>query len=292
MDEHKVEKIPRNQPRILVADDTEVNQEMVRLILQRADYRVDTVANGQQAVESYQRHQHDLILMDIQMPIMDGLAATKRIREWECGIRKHTKNDFASNSGSNEVPIIAMSGNATAGRFDETLYPGMNDCVGKPLKPAFLLAVVRNWIRSESKMQTHRISPDDAAPADKRPAENQFPLDMQRAVQGFMGRKDVLARMLHLFINSTVTKIDNIRRAVKNSDYGLIGSEAHDIRGAAANLTADKLALLAADLEQAAEKEQLDLTGKLTDELDREIHCLENYVRQHPEMQNKADLNA
>ena len=292
MDEHKVEKIPRNQPRILVADDTEVNQEMVRLILQKADYRVDTVANGQQAVESYQRHQHDLILMDIQMPIMDGLEATKSIREWECGMRKHTITNNDPNSHFSEVPIIAMSGNATTGRFDETLYPGMNDCVGKPLKPALLRAVVRNWIHSESKMQSRRISPDDAAPEDKRPEDNQFPLDLQRAVQGFMGRKDVLARVLQTFIISTGTKIDNIRRAVRDSDYSLIESEAHDIRGAAANLTADKLARLAADLEQAAEREQLALTGELTDKLDQEIQCLGNYVRQHPEIKNEAELKA
>lgn len=292
MDEHKVEKIPRNQPHILVADDTDVNQEMAKLILQKADYRVDVAANGRQVFESYQRDRHDLILMDIQMPIMDGLEATRRIRKWECGKRKHTQNDYDPNSDFKEVPIIAMSGNATAGRFDETLYPGMNDCIGKPLKPDLLLSVVRKWIHAESKTQTHRISSNDAAAADKRPEDNQFPLDLQRAVQRFMGRKDVLVRVLHAFILSTGTKIDNIRRAVKDSDYSMIGSEAHVISGAAANLTADKLARLAADLEQAAEKEQQDLTGELTDKLDREIHCLKNYVRQHPEMKNKADLNA
>jgi len=299
MDEHKVEKNPRHQPHILVADDTDVNQKLAQLILQKADYRVDVAANGRQAVESYQRDQHDLILMDIQMPIMDGHEATKRIRKWECGLRKHTQNNSDPNSNFrspnvdfNEVPIIAMSGNATAGRFDEILYPGMSDCIGKPLKPDLLLTVVRKWIHAGSKTQTHRILVNDAAAADKRSEENQFPLDLQRAVQEFLGRKDILAGVLHAFINSAGTKIDNLRRAVKVSDYSLIVSEAHAIKGAAANLTADKLARLAADLEQAAEQEQQDLTGELTDKLDREIHCLDNYVRQHPEIKNKSDLNA
>jgi len=85
--------------RILVADDLEANQKITQLILQKAGYQVDIVENGQQAVETCQQNHYDLILMDIQMPIMDGYEATKRIR----------------NSDFKGVPIIAMTGSANEG---------------------------------------------------------------------------------------------------------------------------------------------------------------------------------
>ena len=92
-----------------------------------------------------------------------------------------------------------------------------------------------------------------------------------------MGKKELLLGVLQKFIESTGSRIDNIRQAVKGTDYGIIGTEAHAIKGAAANLAADKLASLASDLEQAAEKQQPDLTGNLADKLEHEFNNLARY---------------
>ena len=161
-------------PRILVADDYEVNQKITQLILQKAGYRIDVVENGRQAVEACQQNHYDLILMDIQMPLMDGHEATRNIREWELKAQSSKLKgkdseelsafSFQSSARAKQVPIIAMTGDATHGSFDETLYPGMNDCIGKPLGRDLLLSVMQKWISIEPKAQTIE-NPADATPA-------------------------------------------------------------------------------------------------------------------------------
>ncbi len=286
--------------RILVADDNEVNQKITQLMLQKAGYRVDVVGNGQQAVETCRQNHYDLILMDIQMPIMDGLAATNAIRKWENGIENSEcgmRNEIGENSDLNSafriptsdfkrVPIIAMTGNAAEGSFDEQLYPGMNDCIGKPLQRDFLLSVVQKWIGTESTPQINGDPKDDAPLIMRRPAENQFPLDLDRAIHEFMGQKEILFGVLQEFVTNAGTQIDNIRQAVTGVDYGVIGSEAHAIKGAAANLTADKLARLASDLEQAAEEQQSELSAELADKLEQEFYFLKRYIQQNLGLRN------
>jgi len=92
-----------------------------------------------------------------------------------------------------------------------------------------------------------------------------------------MGKKELLLSVLQEFVTSARSRIDTIRQAIQDTDYGAIGSEAHAIKGAAANLTADILARLASDLEHAAEKQQPELTGNLADKLEQEINNLARY---------------
>jgi CheY-like chemotaxis protein len=286
---------------ILVADDHEVNQKVAQLMLQKSGYRVDLAENGQQAVEAHQQNRYDLILMDIQMPLMDGHEATKRIRKWENGITNSESgrwNQTGENSDLNSafriptfkfkrVPIIAMTGSRAEGRFDEKLYPGMNDCVGKPLQRDYLLSVVLKWIRAESNTPTNENPGDETRSTDPRPEKNDFPLDLDRAIQEFMGQKEILFGVLQKFINRAGSQIDTIRQAVKGADYGRIGAEAHAIKGAAANLTADKLARRASELEHAAEKQQADLIAELAGKLEREFCYLEKYIQQNLELRNR-----
>jgi CheY-like chemotaxis protein len=307
-------------PRILVADDYEVNQKIAQLILQKSGYRVDIVENGQQAVETCQQNHYDLILMDINMPLMDGHEATKRIRKWEKKLKAESSKlkakkelkaqsrrsavsleDSKPNEKDSEeisafsvqpsaraqrVPIIAMTGSAAPGSFDETLYPGMNDCIGKPLRRDFLLPVVKKWISLASKTCESENPADSTPPADQRSGNTHLPLDLDRAIQEFMGQKKILIGVLQKFVTSARLQIDIIRRSIQSTDYGAIGSEAHAIKGAAANLRADNLARLASDLEQAAEKQQPEQTSSLADKLKQEFNCLEKYIQQIIESRN------
>jgi HPt (histidine-containing phosphotransfer) domain-containing protein len=182
------------------------------------------------------------------------------------------------------VPILAMTGSATAASFNERLYPGMNGCIGKPLHRDLLLSAAQKWILAESKTQTNENPGGETRLKEKRSGENQLPLDLDRAIQEFMGEKEILYGVLQKFVISTGSQIDNIRQSVQGVDYVEIGSEAHAIKGAAANLTADKLAGLASDLEQAAKKQQPDLVTKLAGKLEREFFNLEKYIQQLPDV--------
>ena len=167
----------RQNIRILVADDYDINQKLAHFILQNAGYQVEIVENGLQAVETYQNNPFDLILMDIRMPLMDGYEATKRIRHWE-GQKQNNigggPDSFFETSRTQasfkQVPIIAMTGDDAECVRATCRKKGMNDCIGKPLKKDRLLSVVQNWTIAGSNIRhnnieiaSHALSPQTAS---------------------------------------------------------------------------------------------------------------------------------
>ncbi|HEY8382233.1 MAG TPA: ATP-binding protein [Microvirga sp.] len=118
--------------RILLAEDLDINQELAQLILSRAGHRVDIAANGAEALQAVQRNAYDMVLMDVQMPVMDGIAATQRIRELDGPVR--------------HIPIIALTANVLQGQVAAFREAGMNDHVGKPFRAGELLDVVQRWL--------------------------------------------------------------------------------------------------------------------------------------------------
>ena len=284
----------QNKARILVVDDYQVNREVAQLMLRKAGYQVDAVDDGKQAVEAFRQIQYDLILMDIQMPIMDGYEATRKIRNLELEAQgsklkgtnpaKPSAFSLQPSARAQRKPIIAMTGSAVKGSFPEKQYPGMNDCIAKPLQLGRLLSVVRKWISANPAPPLNNSQVTETGPAVQESEPNQFPLDMDRAIYEFMGKKDILYGVLREFIKKAKIRIETIHQAAKGFDYGVIMAEAHGIKGGAANLTADKIANIAADLEKAGEEQQPDLTAELVDKLAQEFYDLEKYVRQIPEL--------
>jgi len=137
--------------------------------LSRAGYQVDLAENGQQAVEAYKRKHYDLILMDIQMPVMDGYEATKEIRKLErslvndhSSLAKDNTNDkwqmTNNRSAASHIPIIAMTAHAIEGYRERCLEAGMEDYIAKPLRKKDLLAMVEKWTRT---IDDFRLKIDD-----------------------------------------------------------------------------------------------------------------------------------
>ncbi len=125
---------PTASPRILMAEDNPINQRVGMLILQRAGFVIDVVSDGQEAVEAQMAHPYDLILMDCQMPSMDGFEASRQIRSLK----------------SKQPAIIAVTANALVGERERCLEAGMDDYLSKPFQAEELVAVVKKWTSRDS----------------------------------------------------------------------------------------------------------------------------------------------
>ncbi|MBM4164657.1 MAG: response regulator, partial [Lentisphaerae bacterium] len=125
-------------PRILLAEDNEVNRLVAEGILKKLGVRTDTVGTGAEAIAALKRERYDLVLMDIQMPVMDGLEATRRIRSQESGVR--------SQHGGRRLPIIAMTAHAMQGDREKCIEAGMDDYIAKPVSPKALADMLAKWM--------------------------------------------------------------------------------------------------------------------------------------------------
>jgi CheY-like chemotaxis protein/HPt (histidine-containing phosphotransfer) domain-containing protein len=317
--------------RILLVDDHDTNQLVAQQYLQREGYEVDTAADGRQAADAFQNRRYDLILMDIEMPVMDGYEATRIIRNAEAEDRRHKtedsgqnaedpssshpQRDFAAasamrnkkdeNSDTNiqrsatrdqrPVPIIAMSGHSTAGFSDDCRKAGISDSIGKPLQREALLTMVQKWTTNGSKPKGARQESKVHGISGRGPANDQFPIDLDGAVREFMGEREILANVLQKFIQRSRAQIDTTRAHIVRQDMQQVASEAHAIKGGAANLLAIRLSEIAAELENAAEHKSSGKTTRLVDRLEDELNHLAIFVQHnglHPFSGNHyEDLN-
>jgi PAS domain S-box-containing protein len=231
---------------LLLAEDYPVNQTVAMTHLTRAGYRVDLAENGRDAVAAFQQNRYDLVLMDIQMPKMDGYDATRAIREFE------SRNPTP---GRRPVPIIAMTAHAVQGYRERCLSTGMNDYITKPLGRGALLSMVDHW-RSGPGQPAPRARTDEAPP-----------MELERAVEEFDGDRELVLEILTGFLAIAKDQVSTMKKALEFQEKDVIEKEAHAIKGGAANLTADKLAGLAHELEN-------DPTPMTLARLDNEINRL------------------
>ena len=244
---HTLAEEQRGSLRVLLVEDYPTNQQIALRHLEGGGCRVDLAENGRQAVQAFKGNDYDVILMDIQMPDMDGYQATDAIRNLEAELAEKPR-----------IPIIAMTAHALQGYKEKCLAAGMDDFITKPLKRKDLLAMVYKWSPSDAAHQSallfHGDAKDDAAPANGEDAFSQAdsPMDYDLALEEYGGDKDFLLKVLNGFLANTGGQVKKIHRALKDNDTETIMREAHSIKGGAANLIAEDLLSAAHKLEQAA----------------------------------------
>ena len=226
--------------RILLVEDNLVNQQVAQEILRQAGAMVVTVDDGAQAVQQVRDEAFDVVLMDMQMPVMDGVTATLQIR-----------------AEGRQLPIVAMTANAMASDRERCLSAGMNDFVSKPIHPRELLRAVGEWLPQRPAAAAAKASAAPAADTAAGPPA----LARLRGVPGLDaalglqyipgGDPSFYLQMLQVFIQSYADCAGRIREALAAGDRGTAERLSHGCKGTASTLGAHRVAELAANLEQA-----------------------------------------
>ena len=253
--------------RILLAEDCPVNQKITLRLLEDAGYHADLTDNGQTTVAACQEKAYDLILMDLEMPTMDGLQAARLIRDME------KQSTSWINSRRKRTPIIALTGYSS---LPEGLGSIFDDCISKPLRREDLLLTVRKWIEQlpNPPPETPRRS------VDEEPNSSEFdaPLDLEKVLEEFLGNQAVLKDVLHTFADQIIQQIQIMRQALAEGNFEVVRAQAHALKGGAANLTAYRLADLAARIELSAVPASSGHLASLLEDLQREIGRIEIYL--------------
>jgi two-component system sensor histidine kinase/response regulator len=252
---------------ILLVEDNEINQQVAREILEGAGLRVTLADNGQQAVDAVQKDHFDAVLMDVQMPVMDGYTATRKIREWETEVKKEGSVLSPQSSG---LPIIAMTAHAMAGDEDKSLAAGMNGHVTKPIDPDQLFATLQKWIQPTDDRAPIQQAPDSApeAPAvEKATLPDSLPgFDLAEGLDRLQGNQKLYRKLLLDFGAKYTMTAAEIRDALDRGDFDQAHSLIHNIKGLAGNLAATGLQAAAIEMEklvkggqkESASQKQLD----------------------------------
>ncbi|HEY1282951.1 MAG TPA: response regulator [Steroidobacteraceae bacterium] len=251
--------------RILVAEDNPVNQKVARMMLQKLGLEVTVVANGREAVAAWQTHGFDLILMDCQMPELDGYEATREIRRLEGGQRT--------------VPIVALTAHAMKGDDEKCRAAGMSDYLTKPLDRSKLIECLARHLgeigrhngagRNESA-DTGSLDVQTATPA---------PVDWTAFMNSMDGDETLARELIDLFIASGDETLATIVSALGMRDYATVSAQAHSLKGASANLRATAAAQAAARLESAARAGNAAEVDAFTSELRSEVARTVDYLQ-------------
>ncbi|HIJ95144.1 MAG TPA: response regulator [Desulfuromonadales bacterium] len=246
-------ELPRTSLSILLAEDVPINQELATIVLEQMGHRVTLAVNGAEAVEQFGNNSFDLVLMDMQMPLMDGLQATRAIREQEQRSGRRT-------------PIIAMTANASENDRQNCLASGMDDFIVKPVRAELLQKTL-------AQFSAKSVSSDLSGTSDKSErsdlSDNSDLSIYNRAdlLQRLGGQEALLPRFLQLFAESTDLSMAHLQDAVLSGTNDEIHRQAHSIKGAAANIGADRIHACAARLDTAAKSGDSALISAQTAQL-------------------------
>lgn len=288
---HNLYENKHRSGQILLAEDNPINQKLAVTMLQKAGYSVDLVENGLLAVEAVKNKNYSLIFMDVQMPELDGLTATGRIREWEAG-KQH-------------IPVIAMTAHALQGDRERCLAAGMDDYLSKPLDPQDLFDILDRWLEKEvgpGKPSPAEIisaylpgpnTPPPEPPLADSPllepvqieekfapvqADQVNPVDLDQAMPRFNHDIEFFMELLEEFILDLANRTTTLRLAIAEHNAERVSQLAHNLKGASASFSAASLTDYARNLESQAREDDLSEAEKWIDLIEQEQPRLRTFL--------------
>jgi len=226
--------------RLLLVEDNEINQQVAEGLLARAGISLQTVHNGKQAIEAVRADAFDGVLMDMQMPVMDGLEATRLIR---------------ADENFRDLPIIAMTANAMPGDRERCLQAGMNDHIAKPIDPDRLYSTLVRWIRTSQVNTAERLSAVLSPEVDMLEFTGLSGVDVADGLKRVAGDTELYRNILCKFHDTQADSLKCIRDALASGDRQLAVELAHSLRGVSGNIGANKLQEKVAILESTLRSE-------------------------------------
>jgi CheY-like chemotaxis protein len=238
---------------VLLVEDNEINQQVAKEILEGAGLKVTIANDGQEGVNAVKESSYDVVLMDVQMPVMDGYTATREIRK---------------DKNFKDLPIIAMTAHAMAGDEDKShamagdedksLQAGMNGHVTKPIDPDQLFATLQKWIKpgekrarvEQSEAPVEQTEPEKAAPAEDELPESLSGFDLADGLKRLQGNKKLYRKLLLSFATDYNAVSNEIRQALDAEDFDQAHSLVHNLKGLSGNLAATELQAAAVNLEK------------------------------------------
>ncbi len=246
----------KQRVRILLAEDNKTNQLLTKNILKKSGYNVDIAENGRQAVDAIAGKPYDLVLMDIQMPEMDGFTATEKIRS--------LKSDWK------DLPIIALTAHAMSGYHEKCLESGMNDYLSKPIKAAELIEKVGKWCLNvpgpKKKSQQNHLTDTDLDQKNENP-----PFLFEEALERVVGDQAALQEILQQFTDYLPETVNKLKALISDKELDALQKEAHSLKGAARNLSANAIAEAAFNLETACKENNVKEVPERIEEIEKEI---------------------
>jgi|GEM_PF-785753 len=235
---------------VLLVEDNPTNQKLTRTMLEKAGYEVTAVSDGQQALDFLAQETPDIVLMDVQMPVMDGFTAARKIRE-----RAHLR----------DLPVIAMTAHALKGDREKCLASGMNDYLSKPLKKSDLIAMVTAWVA--------QTKPAEAAEQDRMPEQSVEVFDAPQLLRMIDGDWEAFRDLVGSFVTSGADLMKRLDGALKDKDYEALRKVAHTLKGTAGSFFAHRLKKSGIELEKACLSKDLDrvpeLVARIQDDWDQ-----------------------
>lgn len=254
----------RNPLRLLVVEDNVINQKVTLRLLEKLGYRADVASDGLEALEALKQHAYDIVLMDIQMPKMDGVEATQQIRSrW---------------AAKDQPRIVALTAYALPGDREWLLKSGMDDYISKPVHIEELVAALERVSSSQLPEKGTEFQEPSSDPREERDTSQPSPID-QSVLDGFlaiMGQGDAAFELVELFFEDAPSMLEMMEHALRESNAREVSRAAHSLKTTSAQLGAMELSKISAEIETLARKKMLDtvadLIGRARDEYER-VHA-------------------
>jgi CheY-like chemotaxis protein/HPt (histidine-containing phosphotransfer) domain-containing protein len=239
---------------ILVVEDNLLNQKMIRTYLTRLGHSVSIANNGEEAVITAEKGRYDLIFMDVQMPIMDGLEASRKIR--------------SLSSPAAQTPIVAMTAYALQGDSQRCLDAGMDDYIPKPIDTRKLVQVLQKWSKRNGSFPNE---PYNKLLENTVLVDPNAILDVKSALPRFSQDIDFYQSMLSEFADTLPERLCDLKQALEDRQWKILGDQAHNLKGVAANFGVMRISTLARQIDEASREQQIESVQQLIQKIENAI---------------------